>query len=191
MKHGKVICAGTAPARREFSITGWAMENSNTMPRPPAPWPSWEEVMREALAEARAAGHAGEVPVGAVVLAPDGSILGRGRNGPIGSGDPTAHAEIAALRAAAAYLGNYRLTGCFLAATLEPCLMCAGAIIHARIAGLVYGARDPKTGAVDSQLPGLELPFHNHTLWHAGVLLEEECSALLSDFFAERRKKPE
>ena len=145
--------------------------------------------MREALAEALAAGEMGEVPVGAVVLAPDGSIIGRGRNAPIGNSDPTAHAEIAALRAAAACLNNYRLTGCFLVATLEPCLMCTGAIVHARLAGLVYGACDPKTGSVISQLPGLELPFHNHTLWHAGGVLEKKCSEILSTFFAERRKK--
>ena len=159
------------------------------LPLPPPLWESWEAAMREAFAEARAAGEAGEVPVGAVVLCPEGRIIGRGRNAPITANDPAAHAEIAALRAAAAHRGNYRLTGCCLLVTLEPCMMCAGAIVHARLAGVVYGAADPKSGAIASCINGLALPFHNHTLWYAGGVLAKECSGLLSGFFAARRKE--
>ena len=151
------------------------------------PWGSWEDLMHLALEEATQAAACGEVPVGALVVAPDGSILGRGHNSPLTSHDPTAHAEVNALRAAARAVGNYRLTNCFLLATLEPCLMCTGALVHARIKGLVYGASDPKAGAVASQLDGLELPHHNHRVWHCGGILQEECSALLQTFFSARR----
>lgn len=142
--------------------------------------------MRAALAEAAKAAAAGEVPVGAV-LARDGAIVARGWNRPISTRDPTAHAEIVALRDAAAALGNYRLPGCELYVTLEPCAMCVGAIVHARIARIVYGARDPKTGACGSiiDLPALAT-FNHHGTFEGGVLAAE-CSEVLRRFFAERR----
>lgn len=145
--------------------------------------------MAEALCEATLARNEEEVPVGAILVSREGLILGRGRNSAIKGNDPTAHAEIAALRQAAERLGNYRLGGCTMVVTLEPCLMCVGAMVHARISGLVYGAADPVAGAVLSQINGLELPFLNHSIWQADAVLEEECSALLHAFFAERRKK--
>ena len=148
-----------------------------------------ESFMREAIALARHAAQKGEVPVGAVVVK-DGVALGRGHNAPISSADPSAHAEIQALREAAAALGNYRLTDCTLYVTLEPCAMCSGAIMHARVARLVYGAGDPKTGACGSVVNLFGEPrLNHHTEVTAGVL-SEECGALLSDFFAARRKAP-
>ena len=145
-----------------------------------------ESFMRAALELAGEAARRGEVPVGAVVVK-DGTIIGRGYNRPITSADPTAHAEIVALREAAAALGNYRLPGCELYVTLEPCAMCVGAMIHARIERIVYGARDPKTGACGSivDLPGLET-FNHHGTFQGG-LLADECGAVLTRFFAERR----
>ena len=156
---------------------------------PPAPpgWESWEDLMAEALAEAGQAGAAGEVPVGALVVAGNGRILGKGRNAPESLNDPTAHAEVAALRAACLASRNYRLEGSVLVVTLEPCLMCVGALVHARVAGLVYGAPDAKAGAVDSCLDGLDQPFHNHRPWSLGNIRREECAALLRDFFERRR----
>ncbi|HEX5363445.1 MAG TPA: tRNA adenosine(34) deaminase TadA [Gallionella sp.] len=142
--------------------------------------------MRAALELARQAQAAGEVPVGAVVVK-DGEIVGRGYNAPISRHDPSAHAEMQALRDAAQHLGNYRLVGCELYVTLEPCLMCAGAIMHARIARLVYGARDLKTGACGSVLDAFAEPRLNHHTEVAGGVLAEECSATLSRFFAMRR----
>lgn len=164
------------------------MTAGRIMPSPPPSWDSWEDIMREALAEAKAAAKQGEIPVGAVVVARDGAIVGRGRNAPIVSCDPTSHAEIAAIRQAAAAIGNYRLKGCLLAVTLEPCLMCAGAIVHARLEGVVFGAADPKAGAVISRLDGFDLPMNNHRPWQAGGILEETCAAMLRDFFAGRRR---
>ena len=145
-----------------------------------------EHFMREALGLAAQAAAAGEVPVGAVVVR-DGEILGRGFNQPISSHDPTAHAEVVALRDASARLGNYRLPGCDLYVTLEPCAMCVGAMIHARIARVVYGARDPKTGACGSimDLPA-QANFNHHGRFEGGVLAQE-CGDLLRRFFAERR----
>jgi tRNA(adenine34) deaminase len=145
-----------------------------------------EALMREALALAAEAAAAGEVPVGAVVVK-DGEVLGRGYNRPISSHDPTAHAEIVAMREAAARLGNYRLTGCELYVTLEPCAMCVGAMLHARLARVVFGAKDPKTGACGSvvDLPATEELNHHATF--EGGLLAEECGALLKRFFAGRR----
>jgi tRNA(adenine34) deaminase len=142
--------------------------------------------MREALELAARAAEHGEVPVGAVVVK-DGVVIGRGFNRPIGTSDPTAHAEIVALREAAAALGNYRLIGCELYVTLEPCVMCVGAMVHARIARIVYGASDPKTGACGSivDLPGLAT-FNHHGSFEGGVLADE-CSGALKRFFAERR----
>lgn len=139
--------------------------------------------MRLALHEARKAQALGEVPVGALVLDAAGNILGQGFNRCINLKDPTAHAEIMALRAAGLRAGNYRLSGAVMAVTLEPCLMCAGALAQARLAGVVYGARDARAGAVESRLEGLEQSLHNHHVWHCGGLLEEECATLLRDFF--------
>jgi tRNA(adenine34) deaminase len=144
--------------------------------------------MREAISLARAAECLGEVPVGAVVVL-EGRIVGRGFNSPIGAHDPTAHAEIAALRDAARNLGNYRLPGCSLYVTLEPCAMCAGAIMHARISRVIYGARDPKTGVHGSVVDLFGVERLNHHASVEGGVLAEECSSLLSAFFAGRRKK--
>jgi tRNA(adenine34) deaminase len=143
--------------------------------------------MREALLLAAQAEAAGEVPVGAVVVR-DGTVIGRGYNRPVGSADPSAHAEILALREAAAHAGNYRLTGCELHVTLEPCAMCAGAIIHARIARLVFGAADPKTGACGSVVNLFaDARLNHHTTVTAGVLAAE-CSTGLQDFFRRKRQ---
>jgi tRNA(adenine34) deaminase len=145
-----------------------------------------EEMMREALALARAAGERGEVPVGAVVVR-GGAIIGRGGNAPIVASDPTAHAEIAALRDAARAVGNYRLPDCELYVTLEPCAMCAGAIMHARLARLVYGAADGKTGACGSVVDLFAEPRLNHHTRVTGGVRAAECGHLLSAFFAARR----
>src|SRR5687768_17654841 len=143
--------------------------------------------MGEALILAREGAAAGEVPVGAVVVR-EGEIIGRGRNGPVAAHDPTAHAEILALRDAAARLGNYRLVGCTLYVTLEPCIMCVGAIFHARIARLVYGAADPKTGACGSVIDlTAELRLNHHMQITRGILAEEG-SGKLKQFFEKRRK---
>ena len=145
-----------------------------------------EGFMREALALAANAAAAGEVPVGAVVVK-DGTIIGRGANQPISSADPTAHAEIVALRQAAAALGNYRLTDCELYVTLEPCAMCVGAMLHARLKRVVYGATDPKTGACGSVVDLPAVGALNHHARFEGGVLGEECGGLLKRFFAERR----
>ena len=141
--------------------------------------------MREALTLAAEAAAAGEVPVGAVVVK-GGRVIGRGYNRPISTADPTAHAEVIALREAAAAEGNYRLPGCELYVTLEPCAMCVGAMLHARLARVVYGARDPKTGACGS-VTDLTVLATNHQTRFEGGLLAEDCGALLKRFFAERR----
>lgn len=142
--------------------------------------------MRAALAEAQRALDAEEVPIGAVVAA-DGRILAAGFNQPIRSGDPTAHAEVVALRAAAAAVGNYRLTGATLCVTLEPCAMCVGALIHARIGTLIYGAAEPKTGAVESTMRLIEHPSWNHRIDVVSGVLEAECRAIVQRFFREKR----
>ena len=142
--------------------------------------------MAEALALARGAQARGEVPVGAIVVK-DGTIVGRGGNAPVADNDPTAHAEIAALREAGRALGNYRLPGCELYVTLEPCAMCAGAILHARIGRLVFGARDPKTGACGSVIDLFADHRLNHHATVRGGVRADECGKLLSDFFAARR----
>jgi tRNA(adenine34) deaminase len=139
-----------------------------------------------ALDLAREAGAAGEVPVGALIVL-DGEVVGRGFNQPIGRHDPTAHAEIMALRDAATRLGNYRLPRCTLYVTLEPCAMCAGAIMHARIERVVFGARDPKTGAAGSIVDLFAEARLNHHTSVVGGILTEECGSLLSGFFAARR----
>jgi len=146
------------------------------------------EMMREALVLARQAWDAGEVPVGAVVVK-DGEIVGRGFNAPISRHDPTAHAEVMALRDAARNLGNYRLVGCSLYVTLEPCAMCMGAIFHARISRVVFGASDLKTGACGSIIDLSAEARLNHHAEVAGGILAAECGGLLSDFFAQRRGK--
>ena len=143
--------------------------------------------MRLALAQAQEAARAGEVPVGAVVVK-DGQLIATGRNAPIEGHDPTAHAEIAALRAAARQLANYRLDGCTLYVTLEPCAMCSGAMLHARIARVVYGAADPKTGAAGSVLNLFGHADINHQTQVQGGVLAGECAALLQCFFEERRR---
>jgi tRNA(adenine34) deaminase len=142
--------------------------------------------MQEALAEARAAADAGEVPVGAIVLF-NGEVIGRGQNRVLRDFDPTAHAEIIAMRAAARRLHNYRLTGCELYITLEPCAMCAGAMIHARIRRLVYAAPDPKAGAAGSVLEVVNHPRLNHRMQLTAGILQESCSDLLRQFFRQRR----
>lgn len=144
------------------------------------------EFMAEALAEARLAAESGEVPIGAIVVH-NGAILARGQNRVLRDVDPTAHAEIVALRAAAAALGNYRLSGATLYVTLEPCAMCAGAMVHARLDRLVFAAADPKTGACGSVLAVLNHPQLNHLLEIAQGILAEESAALLRGFFRDRR----
>lgn len=145
------------------------------------------DFMQQAIAEAHEAAIKGEVPVGAV-LVHNGEIIGRGQNRVIRDADPTAHCEIVALRQAAQHLRNYRLTGCDLYVTLEPCSMCAGAILHARIARLIYAAPDPKAGACGSVLSVLNHPQLNHRVQVDAGLLADECSAFLTDFFRARRQ---
>lgn len=142
--------------------------------------------MREALAEAGLAGAAGEVPVGAVVVL-DGVVVGRGANGPIAGRDPTAHAEIAAIRDAARRVGNYRLVGADVYVTLEPCLMCVGALVHARVRHVVFGAAEPKTGALGSTVDALAIAALNHRFEVTGGVLEHECRELVQAFFRSRR----
>jgi tRNA(adenine34) deaminase len=143
--------------------------------------------MQLALDQARLAEQAGEVPVGAIVVS-EGKIVGAGHNKNLFQNDPTAHAEIVALRQAAEALGNHRLTGCVLFCTIEPCAMCAGAMVHARIARLVYGANDPKAGAAGSVLEVINHPGLNHRMEVTPGVLSEECSQLLKNFFAPRRR---
>lgn len=145
--------------------------------------------MQEALALAREAAACDEIPVGAIVVNPDGVIVGRGFNQPIVRRDPTAHAEIIALRDAALQMNNYRLPGCTLYVTLEPCVMCAGAMLHARIARVVFGADDPKTGACGSVIDVFSEERLNHHAEIVGGVLAEECGTLLSGFFASRRSR--
>ncbi len=146
-----------------------------------------EDFMREALSEAEAAGKDGEVPVGAIIVH-DGKVIARGRNAMIGTNDPTAHAEIVALRDAASTIGNYRLTGSIMYSTIEPCAMCAGALVHARIERLVFGASDPKAGAVETHFGICNAEFLNHQVTVEGGILEGECRRVLQSFFRDRRK---
>ena len=145
-----------------------------------------EHFMRAAQREAREALAAGEVPVGAVVVL-DGRVVGAGFNQPIGRADPTAHAEMVALRAAAREVNNYRLTRATLYVTVEPCVMCVGAIVHARIGTLVYGASEPKAGAVRSAMRALDHPALNHRVEVIEGVLDEECGQIMQDFFRDRR----
>jgi len=144
--------------------------------------------MREALALGREAAAAGEVPVGAVIVR-EGQIIGRGRNGPVGAHDPTAHAEIVALRDAATRVGNYRLAGCILYVTLEPCLMCVGAFMHARVDRVVYGTTEPKAGAMESTQRAHEHPALNHRVTVVSGVLAADCRELLQSFFREQRQR--
>jgi tRNA(adenine34) deaminase len=145
-----------------------------------------EAFMRTALDQARLGAEAGEVPVGAVVVA-DGAIVGAGFNQPIGSHDPTAHAEIVAIREAARRAGNYRLTGSTLYVTVEPCLMCVGAMVHARIGTLVFGALEPKSGAIESAVRAHQSPGLNHAFDVVQGVLADECREIIQAFFRERR----
>ena len=145
-----------------------------------------EQFMRVALAQAGEAGAAGEVPVGAVLVR-NGEIVAAGRNGPIGRCDPTSHAEVEALRAGGRALHDYRLGDSTLYVTLEPCLMCAAAIVHARVARVVFGAWDPRAGAAGSLLDAFRLPGLNHRVDAFGGVLAQECQQLLGDFFARQR----
>jgi tRNA(adenine34) deaminase len=149
-----------------------------------------DALMRLAIVEAHAAAEAGEVPVGALVVSAEGEVLGSGNNQVIRLADPTAHAEIVAMRAAAARLGNYRLSGCMLVCTLEPCAMCAGAMIHARLGRLLYAARDPKAGADGSVMSVLNYPSLNHRIEVVHGVLAEECSLMLTNFFRRKRNLP-
>jgi len=142
--------------------------------------------MRRALALAQEAAADGEVPVGAVVVL-DGEIVGEGRNQPIATSDPTAHAEIVAMRAAATRLRNYRLSGATMVVTVEPCLMCVGAMVHARIGTVVYGTPEPRTGALGSATAAHETPGLNHRLTVVAGVLEHDCRTLMKDFFRLRR----
>lgn len=150
--------------------------------------PDDERYMRLALEAAREAGACDEVPVGAVVVL-NGEVIGRGFNAPVSTHDPTAHAEVRAMREAARRIGNYRLVDCELYVSLEPCAMCAGAIQHARIRRVVFGARDPKTGACGSVVDLFAEPRLNHHAEVTGGVLADECGALLSSFFAARRSR--
>ena len=143
--------------------------------------------MEAALEEARRGGASGEVPIGAVLVA-DGRIVARACNQPIASPDPTAHAEILVLREAARVMESYRLVGTAVYVTVEPCLMCVGALVHARVAEVVYGAAEPKTGALVSAVRGLDLPGLNHRFAVTGGVLEEQCRLLVQEFFRERRR---
>jgi tRNA(adenine34) deaminase len=157
-------------------------QNSGLKPGDDSGW------MRLALEQARLAAQADEVPVGALVIK-DGQIVGRGHNRTLLDNDPTAHAEIVALRQAAARLGNHRLAGCSMFATIEPCAMCAGALIQARLDRLVYGASDPKAGAAGSVLEVLNHPSLNHKMTITAGVLEHECSEVLQRFFREKRPR--
>lgn len=165
------------------------MPDIHATPLLPPGWPDWEALMRLALEEARAAAAQGEAPVGAALVARDGALLARAHNAPIARHDPTAHAEVLALRRAAELTQNYRLDAPILVVTLEPCLMCVGAMVHARIGGLVFGAPDPKSGAAVSCLEAPRLPFLNHTFPVLGGVLAGECGSLLREFFQARRGK--
>ena len=159
-------------------------------PPPEAPaGTTWRSLMGVAFEEACQAARQGESPVGAALFSATGELLAKAHNAPISRNDPTAHAEVLCLRKAAEKLGNYRLSNTILAVTLEPCLMCTGALIHARVAGVVFGTPDPRAGALVTNLAGHALPFANHEMWVVQGIMESECSALLKRFFLERRKR--
>ena len=149
-----------------------------------------DQFMADALALARTARDAGEVPIGAVVVL-NAEVVGRGFNQPISSGDPTAHAEMEAIRDAARRVGNYRLTGATLYVTIEPCLMCAGAFVHARIGSVVFGAPEPRTGALESTVRAGEFPGHNHRFDVVSGVRADEARELMQEFFKARRTRAE
>ncbi len=160
----------------------------NIYESPDSQKPAWPELMGEALIQAEIAAASHEAPVGAVAVDADSrAILARAHNQCIALNDPTAHAEILALRQAAAKTRNYRLPGVVLVVTLEPCLMCLGAMVQARISGIVFGTRDPKAGAIVSRLDMSELQWLNHRIWYMDGVLENECAGLLKDFFRNKR----
>ncbi|KAB1443748.1 nucleoside deaminase [Pseudodesulfovibrio senegalensis] len=158
------------------------------VPEPPQDC-SWRSFMDVALEEAFRAAAVGEAPIGAALFSHSGKLLARAHNQPISLHDPTAHAEVLCLRHAAESIGNYRLSNTILAVTLEPCIMCVGALIHARVAGVVFGATDPRAGALVSNLSGHALPFANHRMWYVGGVQENECADTLKRFFLKRRKQ--
>ncbi len=145
-----------------------------------------EEFMRRAIELAQQAAAVGEVPVGALVVK-DGQVVGEGYNQPITSCDPTGHGEIVAMRNAATALGNYRLSGCDLYVTIEPCTMCVGAMVHARIGKIIFGAREPRAGALESQLRLMDESHYNHSIEWQGGVLAEDCGSLISGFFRAKR----
>lgn len=161
--------------------------DSPDIPSCPGGWAGWEAVMDTAMEQARMAEARGETPVGAVLLDASGEYLAAAGNASIGSHDPSGHAEIATLRLGCARAGNYRLPGSILAVTLEPCLMCLGALVQARVGVVVFGARDPKAGVLVSRLDGVSLPFLNHRFDVIEGVRGEECGELLTRFFRERR----
>lgn len=169
----------------------WLARPRAFAPAGPVPAPpmghTWEGLMDMAVAEARKAGAGGDVPVGAVMVAPDGRILARAGNAVEREHDPTAHAEVLAIRKACARLRNWRLSGCVLVVTLEPCAMCAAAIVHARVDGVVYGAADEAAGAVISRAEYLDGPACPTPVWHMGGVRAEVCARLLRQCFAGRR----
>ncbi len=160
----------------------------NPMPTAPTGH-TWHGLMKLALNEASKAEQMGEIPVGAVIISKQGEILAAAHNQCITLNDPTAHAEILALRIAGQKLNNYRLNDAIMIVTLEPCLMCAGALVHARLNGVVYGAADRRAGAINSCCDGLNYAFLNHTTWHMGGVCSDECAKILKDFFIKRSKQ--
>jgi len=146
-------------------------------------------MMDVAFQEACKAAKMGESPIGAALFSASGELIAKAHNQPIGLNDPTGHAEILCLRNAAKKIGNYRLSNTIMAVTLEPCLMCTGALIHARVSGVIMGSLDPKAGAIISNLDGHALPFTNHKMWLIDGVMENECSSLLKRFFLEKRKR--
>lgn len=149
---------------------------------------NWRSLMDIAFQEACKAAKIGEAPVGAALFTTSGELIAKAHNQPISLNDPTGHAEILCLRKAADIVGNYRLPNTFMAVTLEPCMMCTGALIHSRVDGVVFGAADPRAGALVSNIKGHSLHFTNHKMWVVEGTMEEECGGLLKRFFLERRK---
>ncbi len=148
---------------------------------------SFTELMKQALIQAKFAAEQGEVPIGAVLVNEQGELLAAAHNTPIAQNDPTAHAEIRCLRQAAQAMGNYRLPNTIMAVTLEPCIMCVGALIHARVAGVIVGTPDFRAGALFTKLGGACLPWANHKMWVKSGVMQEQCASLLHDFFRNRR----
>lgn len=170
-------------------MTSTKIITRGTPPAHPPQGQSWRSMMDVAIREAFKARKFDEVPIGAALFSAGGELLGTGNNSPVSDNDPTAHAEIMCIRNACENLENYRLPrGTILVVTLEPCIMCLGAIIHARVGGVLFGAPDPKAGAVISNIEGTELPFANHKFWTIGGVCEEECRTILQSFFLHRRK---